>query len=278
MSGNEPDDGFSDDGLEVTDLRSECEPGPNSRRRARFIPDGRAWRWGALTVSLALLGALLVSVLPAGGSLLRALPGFSRTSTPTVVSSIQISSEFDQSPLPTTVLRTPPAPALAFAPASCGSPAPDLTHVGPPQWGAAIGHAPVWLAGMSEAYPTLRLGPQASFHAYGWDAPYTQFGWPAPIGLVFGNSFNEPVRLTGWNVATGETVSFGFVQAGAWGAPRYVSSPYTLDPSSETIPAGGSDSTGVFWYGYAFIPRAGCYVIAASWQGGSWKAIVSAGR
>lgn len=273
-----PDDGAD---LEVTGLRPAGRRGRDADRGgARRVFLKRAWRWGTLAVSLALLSALILSVFPTGGGLLRALQRFDRASTPTVVSSIQIqiSSEFDQTPVPTTVIQTPPTPSLALAPASCAVTAPALTHVGPPQWGAAIGHAPVWLAGMSGAYPTLRLGHEASANAYGWSAPYTQFGWPSPIGLVLKNGFNEPVRLTGWNINTGEVVSFGFVQAGAWGAPLYVSSDYTLDPASGTIPAGGSDPTGVFWYGYAFVPRAGCYVMTASWQGGSWKAIVSAGR
>jgi hypothetical protein len=273
-----PEDGAD---LEVTDLRPAGERGRGAGQdSSRRVLLKRAWRWGALAVSLALLGALIVSALPAGGDLLRALQRLGRAATPTatVVSSVQIGAEIDQTSIPTTIIQTPPAPSLAAAPDSCAATAPTLTHVGPPHWGAAIGRAPVWLSNMSGTYPTLRLGSQASANAYGWDAPYTQFGWPAPIGLVLENGFQGPVRLTGWNVNTSEAVSFGFVQAGEWGAPRYISPDYTLNPVSGTIPAGGSDPSGVFWYGYAFVPRAGCYVIAASWPGGSWKATVSSGR
>ncbi len=273
-------DGPDDDvDLEVTDLRPVGERGRDADRGGdRRISLKRAWRWGALAVSLALLGALILSVFPVGGGLLRTLQRFGRASTPTVVSSIQISSEIDQTPLPTTVIRTPPAPPLALAPASCAATAPALMHVGPPQWGAAVGQAPVWLAGMSGAYPTLRLGREASANAYDWSAPYTQFGWPAPIGIVLRGSFNQQVRLTSWNVSTGEVASFGLVQAGDWGAPSRVAQTFLLNPSDPVIPAGGEDSTGVFWYGYAFFPQAGCYTLDATWPGGSWQATISAGR
>lgn len=279
------DDHDSDDGVDTSELQvtgltphGEHEAGaygahPASRRGARF------WRWAPLAVSLIALAALIVSALPATRSLFGALalvfqPSVAATPETIVRSSINV--QFDLTP--TANLSAQRAPALAEAPATCLGGPPTLSHVGPPRWGAAIGYAPVWLAGMSGAYPTLRLGPQASANAYDWDAPYTQFGWPAPIGVMLKNGFNGPVRLTGWNISTGEVVSFGFVQAGAWGAPLYVSPDYTLDLAKGMIPAGGSDSTGVFWYGYAFLPRAGCYAMTASWQGGSWKAVVSAGR
>ena len=61
---------------------------------------------------------------------------------------------------------------------------------------------------------------------------------------------------------------FGFIQAGGFGAPVDVETTYALDPTRPIIPPGGVDSTGVFWYGYAFLPGAGCYTLAASWQGG----------
>lgn len=249
----------------------------------------RVWRWGALAVSLALLVALSVSALPQAGVLVRALQSFGRASTPTVVTSIQISAEIDQSPVPTSVIRTPPAPPLALAPARCAATAPSLSHVGPPHWGAAIGHAPVWLGGASGAYPTMRLGPAATANAYSWNAPYTQFGWPAPIGLVLQSGFIEPVLLSGWDVHDSQSVvSFGFVVAGGWGAPSYVSPSYQFYPSNSAVPVGGEDATDVFWYGYAFFPHAGCYQLIASWPAsagpgsiwpaGNWQAIVSVGR
>lgn len=287
---NEP----GDDELEVSDLRPanerERDVGPRGVRR---MLRQRVWRWASLALSLALLGALAMSALPQAGILVRALQTFGHAPTPATVSSIhiQVASPPGQVIVaPTTILRTPPAPALGQAPASCASPAPALTHVGPPSWGAAVGQAPVWLAGTSGAYPTMRLGPAATANAYSWKAPYTQFGWPAPIGLVLKPDFNAPVLLSGWDVQSNgqSVVSFGFVIAGDWGAPNYVSPSYQFYPGNLYLPAGGSDSTGVFWYGYAFFPHAGCYQLVASWPAssgpgsiwpaGSWQAIVSVGR
>ena len=275
---DEPGD---DDELQVSDLRPPDERGPRTGLGSLdHLLRARAWRWAPLIVSVALLAALALSFLPQRDDLLRRLAAIGRTPTPIVESSIQIEQSIEVGPPPaaTTTLLTPPAPPLDRAPAMCDTTTPALTHVGPPDWGAAIGRSPVWLARVSGAYPTLRLGQAARDAAYGWTAPYTQYGWPSPIGLVLKSDFNQPVRLMGWNDSTGEVVSFGFIQAGIWGAPLYVSPVYTLDPASQTVPAGGSDNTGTFWYGYGFFPSAGCYVISASWQGGSWKAIVSAGR
>ncbi|HEX9037835.1 MAG TPA: hypothetical protein VF808_12690 [Ktedonobacterales bacterium] len=84
-------------------------------------------------------------------------------------------------------------------------------------------------------------------------------------------------------------VSFGFVVAGSWGAPHYVAPSYEFYPNNPDLPAGGGDSTGEFWYGYAFFPYSGCYRLSvswsastgtngASWPAGGWDVIVSAGR
>jgi hypothetical protein len=277
---NEPDD---NDELQISDLRPLEPRRPQAASsRLRWLLRVRAWRWAPLIVSLLLLAALAFSFLPQSADLLRALAtaGRASTLTPLAGSGPMHTLEHTVNPGPATVLLTPPAPALGWAPARCDTTAPRLTHVGPPQWGVAVGKAPVWLAGMSGAYPTLRLGEEARAYDYSWSAPYTQFGWPAPIGLVLGSGFDfsQSVVLSGWNVTTGEAVSFGFITAGIWGAPDYVAPAYVLDTASGTPPAGGADSTGTFWYGYAFIPRAGYYVLTASWPDGNWKATVSAGR
>ena len=53
---------------------------------------------------------------------------------------------------------------------------------------------------------------------------------------------------------------------------------YVLDPANPSVPAGGASDNEVFWYGYVFLPGAGCYTISASWPGGGWQALVSAGQ
>jgi hypothetical protein len=133
------------------------------------------------------------------------------------------------------------------------------------------------LGGFIGRYATMPLGPAASDMAYGWTAPYSRYGWPAPIGLVLQSGAAGPVTLSGWDSHTGYPLWFGFITAGEWGAPKQVVPVFTLDPAHPSVPVGGWTSTERFWYGYAFVPGAGCYTLAASWPGGGWRVTVSAG-
>jgi hypothetical protein len=143
---------------------------------------------------------------------------------------------------------------------------------------SSIGRAPILVGGFIGPYATLPLGPVARAMAYTWAAPYSLYGWPAPIGLIILNSrITGPVTLSGWDLRTGYPLWFGFIVAGVWGAPQQVRHTFTLDLPNPSFPAGGWDTTETFWYGYAFVPGAGCYAIAATWPGGSWQVIVSAG-
>jgi hypothetical protein len=271
MTDGEPESNETVDEPEITDLRPRHMRSGSGRIRP---PRPAAWPWRrlALGVSLLLL-AVLLSRLPLVHD---ALGGLARaTTSPTA------------SPAATAVvtLATPTAlpggvPALGPAPARCAGPPPALTHVGPPQADSAVGRTPVWVGGFSGPYATLRLGPAASANAFGWAAPYTQYGWPAPIYLVLQapSVVAGPVTLAGWDPRDGHPLYFGFVQAGVWGAPTQVVPAFTLDPAHPSIPAGGADGTVYFWYGYAFLPGAGCYTLAASWPGGTWQVTVSAGQ
>jgi hypothetical protein len=136
----------------------------------------------------------------------------------------------------------------------------------------------VTLSGFVGSQATLRLGQEAAAKAYDWRAPYTQYGWPAPIGLVLQSDFTGPVTLSGEDTLTGNPLWFGFIVAGNWGAPERITPEYVLDPANPPVPAGGATDTETFWYGYVFLPSAGCYTISASWLGGGWQAIVSAGQ
>jgi hypothetical protein len=142
----------------------------------------------------------------------------------------------------------------------------------------AVGAAPVWVGGFAGPYATLRLGQAASANAYSWAAPYARYGWPAPIGPLLQPSFDKPITLTGWNPRDGQPLWFGFIVPGVWGAPAQIVPTFALDPTDPAVPVGGWASTSTFWYGYAFLPGAGCYALAASWPDGGWKVMVSAGR
>lgn len=277
MGGTEPEEDGGD-GLEVTDLPSTAGRHSAPNRRLTRVPR-RVWRSVALGATAVLLLSLALGVSPLRDAITGALQSLGARGNSAIQPAATSNAAISIQSGPAAVFTPLPPPPLAAAPETCPSSAmTPLIHVGPPSFGAAIGYAPVWLAGFTGANPTLRLGAAASASAYGWDAPYSQYGWPAPIGLVVAPGYAAQVTLLGRDVETGQTVAFGFVEAGVWGAPTFVTPAYTLDTGHPSVPAGGSDPTGVFWYGYVFLPHAGCYDLAATWPGGSWRFTVSAGK
>jgi hypothetical protein len=236
-------------------------------------------------VSAVGLMALVLSALP-DNSLAEIMARFMRpTATPHYVtqSSSQLSittpGADEATPAATSDLRAQPLGMLAPAPTTCGATKPtQLEQAGPPAFAGAIGKAPVWLVGFTTSNATARLGSSAGSSWGAWSAPYTGYGWPAPMIIVTQQRFTQPVTLYGFNLLTYEPVSFGLVLAGQWGEPQDVASGYLLNPQRSDIPAGGEDQAGDFWYGYMFFPQAGCYQITATWPGGSWSFVVSAGR
>jgi hypothetical protein len=291
MPDGEPSVGRDEDELEITDLRP-VSAGDRGGDVKRPRGETRAWQRRVIGLSLvALVGVLLVAVLLSGplSAVGDALWGRARalaSPSPTEVALLPtatLSAALPPPPAPpltapTTLPGVSGVPALGPAPASCGGMPPALTEAGPPHWGWAIGHAPVLLGGFIGPYATLPLGPAASAMAYGWAAPYTPYGWPAPIGLVLRSGFSGgTVTLSGWDPRTGHPLWFGFVTAGEWGAPSHVVPAFTLDPAHPSVPVGGSAVGETFWYGYAFLPRAGCYTFAADWPGGGWRVTVSSG-
>jgi len=279
MTDGEPERNETMDELEVTDLRPR-RMRSGSGRAYPPRPDAWPWRRLALGVSLLLLLAVLLGGQPPIRDALRWLARAPASSTataeplPFLTPATTLSARLAG---PTAVPGATGVPALGAAPASCAGPPPALTRAGPPQY-RAVGRAPLWVSGFTGSYATLRLGPAASANAFGWAAPYTRYGWPAPILLVLQSGFTEPVTLSGWDLRDGHPLWFGVVEAGVWGPPTRVVTPFTLDPAHLPFDAGGGDGTGAFWYGYAFLPSAGCYALAATWAGGSWQVMVSAGR
>lgn len=287
MADNMPDADLNEDDLEITDLRPHGvrERGGVWRRRLAT----RAWQRLALGLSLVLLIAILLGSSPLVADTLWRLINKSAAPSPTAAAVFSptesVSAATPPAPeppvaTPTTLPGVSEVPVLGPSPANCGGEPPTLTQVGPPWGSLAVGRAPVVLSGFIGPYATLRLGSVAAANAYGWTAPYTQYGWPAPIGLVLRSDFAGPVTLSGWNQRDGHPLWFGFIEAGVWGAPQRVVPTYVLDPAHPAVPAGGSTSTEAetFWYGYVFLPGAGCYTLAAAWPGGGWQVTISAGR
>jgi hypothetical protein len=278
----------TDDELEITDLRPRPAPSQDGSGRAlgsRLSQlsqlDTHVGKRLAFVLVVGLVLAAVLSALPHVGDMLGMSKGpavASKQASPNTwsVSQVEVGS-ISVTPAATSDVQGQPAPALGPAPATCGDGQPPaMTHVGPPALNEAIGRAPVWVGGFSGTYPTLALGPDAQKNSFGWDATYTLDGWPAPIILVVQSGFQGSVVLTGWDTL-GRNVQFGLVEAGVWGAPEHVLTAINLNPAQPDIPAGGSDNTGVFWYGYIFLSGAGCYTLNAAWPGGSWSATVSAG-
>jgi hypothetical protein len=290
MADFEPDDDHGDDELEISALRPWSVDSEGGRalgyRLSKLSPlDAHVGQQLALALGVGLVLAAVLSALPQVGDMLgtsKSVAGTSlQASLPTSGSGWTIRSSSSElisaTPEATSDLQPQLVPALGPAPATFGEgQLPTMTHVGPPALNEAIGRARVWISGFSGTYPTLALGPDAQAKGFGWDAPYTEYGWPAPIILAVQSGFREPVLLSGWD-ANGRNLQLGFVVAGAWGAPDHVSATFLLDPAHPSVPAGGSDNTGVFWYGYIFVPAAGCYTLNAAWPDGSWPVAVSAG-
>src|SRR5262249_24024190 len=117
-------------------------------------------------------------------------------------------------PTPAAPLRAPtPVPGVSgvptpdAAPTSCSAEPPAPTADCPPQE-QAIGHSPVLVGGFIGPYAKLLLGPSASAMAYRWAAPYTPYGWPAPIGLILRGQISGPVTLSGSDPRTGHPLWF----------------------------------------------------------------------
>ncbi|MGO8948557.1 MAG: hypothetical protein ACLQUY_13030 [Ktedonobacterales bacterium] len=288
MSEDQPDTHHGEDELEVTDLRPpRARAGSHARLPSLCT---RAWQRVILGLSLLLLVAVLLANPLSGGAALR---GLSRTvASPTAMQMAGPTQAVPTQAAALSLLPTPASPQLAPtivpnsflgpavgpAPAQCSQQSPVLTADGNPNLGLAIGKAPVLVGGFSGPYATLPIGLAASAHAVGgWTAASTLYGWPASIDLILHTGVTGPVALSGRDVRTGYPLYFGFVVAGVWGAPQQVTPTFRLDPAHPAIPVGGETGLEDFWYGYAFLPGAGCYTLAASWPGGSWQITVSAG-
>jgi hypothetical protein len=266
----------------VTDLRPPRQrPRAGVWRRLRLGAESRGRRWVAVGISLMLALAVLLSSLPAAQEIFGRLPTAfaSPTATPNfqVISSIHVESGAaieEATPLPG-VSGIPP---LGAAPRSCPQKAARPQYVGP-GYGKAIGGPSVWVTGFTRTYPTLSLRDEgrASNAPYGWPLRYTAYGWPAPIVVVLAHDVKVPVTLSGWDPRNTQPLWFAFDPRGT--PPEHVGTSLTLDPNHPELPPNGIDETGTFWFGYIFLPREGCYALAASAPGGggAWSAMFSAG-
>ncbi len=275
-----PQDDQDEIELQVTDLRP---PRLKSGVRRHVRMNARTWRWAAVGISLALTLVVILSSVPT------AREGFTRlfaspTATTSIgaVSSIHVEpgTRIDQ-PMPTPIPSVTGIPSLGRAPKSCPQKAAKPQFVGP-GYGQAIGGPSIWVTGFTGTYPTLALrgASEGSSDPYGWPLRHTQYGWPAPIVIVLAHSVKVPVTLYGSDIRNNQPLWFGFASGGV--PPAHIDMSLTLDLSDPELPPYGYDATGMFWSAYIFLPREGCYELAARPLGntsdGAWSAMFSAGR
>jgi|GEM_PF-1144015 hypothetical protein len=280
--------GEQEQGLEISDLQpGHMQPGHRDYRRAGFGArlSERTAGQVLLMVSVVLLLAVLVNVVP---HMVARLTGAGATPTPaetSVISNVGIS--ISSSTLPPATPQTTPTPLpgesagippLGAPPAACDSSTPALTQQGPPTLGLDVGGQGVWIDGFSGSYPTLNLKADETGASgpFGWPLHYTQYGWPAPVALMIGVGVVGPITLTGWDVSNQHPLWFGFTGI-ASGPPPPASTSFTIYPEDPSVPAGGGDNSADFWYGYIFLPGAGCFALSVSEPNQGWKVLVSAG-
>lgn len=174
-------------------------------------------------------------------------------------------SETSPPPAPTTAAPEPPRPArrLAVAPSDCRGPAPRMVAFA--DYGNLIGTSPVWAgvyAGFDRSNQSYHLEP---------DAPRTEHGWRVKILWVLGPKLDRPARAVGREVGGGQSLWFEVEDRDDEPAPVAI-----LNPATPGVPATG-DAYKEF-PSYAYVPKAGCYLLEAHWPAGKWRLVVGLGR
>jgi hypothetical protein len=136
--------------------------------------------------------------------------------------------------------------------------------------GSYIGHSPLWLAGFSGPQATLQfLGPRTNFYSPG-------YGWGSGVLFVLARGFKQAVTLAGSGVKDRAPLWFDAVEVGA---PNGLERQLVLSGKRQLAFAGGAGpKQWPTFPGDITVPRAGCYVLRASWPGGSWRVTFAAGR
>jgi hypothetical protein len=156
-----------------------------------------------------------------------------------------------------------PARRLAATPADCPGPNPrKLTSFG--NYGNLIGSSPVW-AGAYATFDTRRGG----YHVQR-DAPRSRYGWRIKVLWVVADTVEGRVRVTGSAVNRRSRLWFEVGDRDERPVPQAM-----LDPARPGVPATGDFRE---FPSYVYIPRAGCYLLQASWLGGAWRLVVGLGR
>lgn len=258
--------------LEISDLVPRSpDAGPSRLLRPRLdaLRARRVRLPLALGTALVLAAVLIAAAWPTVG---RSVAALLAVPTPTIT------------PLPTpqptaTPPNTPtPYPSPTLSPLTTLGPAPRDCPPGPaprnisPEFGPAVGSAPVWVYGNFSASGdplTLHVAPSPQ-------APRTLYGWPTPLYAAMSVDATKPVSLQAWNAATGDALWFT-VQGNSTSSGAEANEVLlTFDPNHPTQVVG---FTGDYmnWFPILYVPAPGCYVMEASWPGGAWTIPFAAG-
>jgi hypothetical protein len=103
------------------------------------------------------------------------------------------------------------------------------------------------------------------------DTPRTRDGWRDKVLWLVARQQKGVIRLRGRELATGTALNFHVELSGAGIGPVGLLNHGT--PGAVTNPGEPKQ-----FPSYVYFPKAGCYALGASWQGGSWKVVVGLGR
>lgn len=171
-----------------------------------------------------------------------------------------------QTAVPTAAATVGVAAEMADMPTNCGpSPEPIQIdeHVGP-----SIGSWPLWTVmyyqqdgvrkgglAMPKDHPTVDNGIP------GW--------WGQKVAWAVKRTYKGEVTLRGYNVADNSPMYFSL------NTPTPTTAP-VLNPDKPGATAAGSDQW-AFFPSTVWVSKAGCYVIEAQWNGGTWRQTVPVG-
>jgi hypothetical protein len=253
------------DEFAVTPLRQSKRVSPGSDRSrlsvARLPIRLRRWLSHAGVLALLALGmtTLLLTQLTQRTQL--APPGgTSQAHAPTATD--EITSWIPSYPTPSegTVSR------LELAPRSC--PATTLRAFNPNDAFRGVGHDPVWIG-----FFFARAGASATLRPVRKPfADEARFGFPVPLVIETVPGATEPITITATDSARGTPLWFvPDTNSGQKGPAIGL----VIDPRDPHIPL----QTGEWksWLVTLYLPRSGCFNLAAVWASGSWLATAAGG-
>lgn len=269
MDGEGPERRPDDLEIEVSDLHAPSPHGggaerlPWHRQRVELPRPVVAAAVVALVV-LAVAAILLPSIGPVAALFTRP------ASTPTSQTVVQVAILAPATPTPSPSSYPTPtliAPAIGPTPRDCPA-GPAFVLFDPAAVGPGVGGPDVWLtAPFNTPHSTISLGLRRP-------SDYTPYGWLVQLQVFVTPGLAQTITLTGSDLRTHY--------------PLWVTDDFAGDPDLPAAPAITIDSTQLssttsdgkwrIWFGWMYLPGAGCYTLQTSWRDGGWQVTFAAGR